>query len=128
MSTVVVVDDDPEMRRLLLDALAHDGFAARAEAGGEALIASLERETPHLVVLDKELPGPDGLDVLAYLSRRHPAVPVVLITAFGSPTVRVEALRRGATVYLEKPFRVGAFLTQVRALVGMEDVPGGDRP
>lgn len=127
MSTVMVVDDDPEMRRLLRDALAQDGFLVREEAGGESLIDALEHEAPSVVVLDKEMPGPGGLDVLSYLSRRYPSIPVVLITAFGSPAVRIEALRRGATVYLEKPFRVGALLSHVHALAGPGDAVGGDR-
>jgi two-component system response regulator GlrR len=117
----MVVDDDAEMRRLLRDALTQDGYRVREELGGESLIDALEREVPSVLVLDKEIPGPDGLDVLSYLSHRHPSVPVVLITAFGSPAARIEALRRGATVYLEKPFRVDALLGHVRTLLG----PGG---
>jgi two-component system response regulator GlrR len=125
-STVLVVEDDPEMRRLLRDALGQDGFLVWEETSADSLVEALERQAPNLVVLDKELPGPGGLDVLSYLATRHPSIPVVLITAFGSPAVRVEALRRGATVYLEKPFRVGALLGHVHALVKPGAV-GGDR-
>jgi two-component system response regulator GlrR len=126
VSTVLVVEDDPEMRRLLSDALGQDGFRVWEETGSDSLVDALERQAPSLVVLDKELPGPGGMDILSYLAARHPAIPVVLITAFGSPAVRIEALRRGATVYLEKPFRVGALLGHVHALV-RPGAAGGDR-
>ncbi len=114
----MIVDDDAEMRRLLRDTLALEGITVHEETSGESLIEALERDAPSLVVLDKELPGPGGLDLLSYLSRRHPSLPVVLITAFGGPVARAEALQRGARVYLEKPFRVGALLDHVRRLLG----------
>ena len=115
---VTIVDDDADMRALLRDALRAAGLEVREEPNGERLVESLERETPTLVVLDKEMPGPNGLDLLAYVSRRHPEVPVILITAFGGAPVATEARRLGATAYFEKPFALSAFVARVRDLLG----------
>jgi CheY-like chemotaxis protein len=129
----MVVDDDPDMRAVIRDFLRPEGYAVHEEATGGGLVDVLERGAPALLVLDKELPGPDGLDLLAYVSRRHPAVPVVLITAFGGSGVREEALRLGATRYLEKPFSARMLVECVRDLVGDGDArpetagPGDER-
>lgn len=115
-STVTIVDDDPEMRELLRDLLIDQGLHVR-EADSERLIEALEAEPPALVVVDKEMPGPSGLDLLSYIVRRYPAVPVMLITAFGGSEVEIEAKARGAAGYLEKPFRISKFLEEIARLV-----------
>ena len=114
---VMVVDDDADMRALLRDMLALDRLDAREEASGESLIDALEREVPDLIVMDKEMQGPSGLDLLSYIARRHRGLPVILITAFGGSAVRDEALRLGAVAYIEKPFSTDALLQQVRRLL-----------
>jgi DNA-binding NtrC family response regulator len=110
----LVVDDDPAMRTFVKDLLAWEGIETRELPSGEGLVEAVEREEVDLVVLDKEMPGASGLDLVVYLSRRCPDVPVIVITAFGGSRVRGEAMARGATIYLEKPFRVGDFLRAVR--------------
>jgi len=116
-ATVMVIDDDTEMRAMLRDFLMSEGFRVHEAATGDGVIAMLETLRPAALVLDKEMPGVNGLDLLAYVSRRHPAMPVIVITAFGGAPVRAEALRRGAAHYIEKPFRVAALLEAVRAAV-----------
>ena len=127
---VMVIDDDPEMRAMLRDFLMSEGFRVREAPTGDLVISSLESEQPAAVVLDKEMPGVNGLDILAYVQHRRPSIPVILITAFGGPEVRDEALRRGAAHYIEKPFRVGALLAAVRAAVegGAEPPPAASAP
>ena len=122
----LVVDDDPEMRRLVRDLLAWEGIEARELSGGEGLVEAMEGAAISLVVIDKEMPGAAGLDLVEYLRRRCPDVPVVVITAFGGPRVRSEAMARGAAIYLDKPFRAGDFLHAVCDLLGSER-PGGRR-
>jgi len=112
----MVIDDDGEMRAVLRDFLTREGFQIHEEAGGEGVVVALESLHPAVIVLDKEMPGANGLDLLSYLTRRHPSIPVIVITAFGGPEVRAEALRRGATGYIEKPFSVAALLRALRAL------------
>ena len=114
----LVVDDDSAMRALVKDLLELEGFEARELPSGEGLVEAVEREDVTLVVLDKEMPGPSGLDLTAYVSRRRPGLPVIVITAFGGSRVRAEAMQVGATAYLDKPFRVGDFLQVIRDALG----------
>jgi DNA-binding NtrC family response regulator len=123
----LVVDDDAGMRKLVKDLLAWEGIDTRELPGGEGLSEAVGGEEVSLVVLDKEMPGSCGLDLVAYLSRRCPEVPLIVITAFGGPTVRAEALARGATIYLDKPFRVGDFLRAVRQALCLKP-PGRAAP
>jgi DNA-binding response OmpR family regulator len=67
-----------------------------------------------VVVLDVELPGGNGLDVLAGLRRRWPSLPVIVMTAFGNPVVADRARRLRADAYLEKPFRLAALVDEIR--------------
>jgi DNA-binding NtrC family response regulator len=119
----LVVDDDPAMRTLVKDLLAWEGVGARELPSGEGLIEAVEQEEVTLVVLDKEMPGASGLDLVADVRRRRPGLPVIVITAFGGSGVRAEAMRLGATAYLDKPFRVGDFLQLVRGTLG-SSAPG----
>jgi two-component system response regulator GlrR len=116
-TAVIIVEDDADMRALLRDALSAEGLPVSEEPDGVSLVERLEREPPALVVLDKEMPGPNGLDLLAYVTRRHPSLPVILITAFGGVPVAAEAQRLGATAYIEKPFGLARFVTAVRELL-----------
>lgn len=125
---ILVIDDDPEMRAVLRDVLTRDGFAVHEEEGGARVVAALERLAPAAVVLDKEMPGGNGLDLLSYVGRRHPGIPVILVTAFGGALVRREALGRGAAAYLEKPFRVAALLDELRAVLDRRAPAGSAAP
>lgn len=107
-----------------MDLLAWEGLDARALPSGEGLVEAVELEEIRLVVLDKEMPGASGLDLVAYLGQRRPGLPVIVITAFGGSRVRAEAMKLGATAYLDKPFRIGDFLQVVRATLGSR-APGG---
>ena len=111
--TVVIVEDDAAMRELLKDVLERTGHRVIALADGTRLAAVLEREDVDAVILDKEMPGTNGLDLLSFVRHRRPAVAVILITAFGGGDVAREAARRGAYRYIEKPFRVGTIIDVV---------------
>ncbi len=113
---VLIVEDDAAMRALLRDVLERAGHRVVERADGTGLPALVEQETFDAVVLDKEMPGPNGLDLLAFLRQRLPAVPVIFITAFGGRPVAEEAARRGAFSYLEKPFRVDTILDTLAAV------------
>ena len=114
---IVLVDDDPEMRAMLRDFLAGVGFQV-AEAGDtEALLALVPHVAPAAIILDHELPGDWGLEVLPLLRHRHPEVPVILITAFGGPRLQAAAERLGAAGYLDKPFRMARLLALVERVL-----------
>jgi DNA-binding NtrC family response regulator len=122
--TVLIVEDDEAMRRLLRDALERAGHRVLERGDGKDVPFLADHEAFDVVVLDKEMPGQNGLEVLSSLRRRLPRVPVILVTAFGGPAVASEAARRGAYRYLEKPFRIGELLDTLAGL----SASGGDRP
>jgi DNA-binding NtrC family response regulator len=130
--TVVIVEDDAAMRALLEDVLERVGHRVIALPDGTGLAHVAEHEQFDAVILDKEMPGPNGLDLLAYLRHRRPDVPVIFVTAFGGPDVAEEATRRGAWSYIEKPFRIGTILDAVDAVpqyrFGTEPSPRDWRP
>lgn len=114
---MLVIDDDPDMRRLLKDFLERDGHRVIEAPNGHHAILLVESEPIHVVILDKEMPGWNGLDVLSFLQQRWPSIPVIFITAFGGPDVAEESRRRGARYYVEKPFRVGRIIATVQAVI-----------
>lgn len=113
---LLIVDDDPQMRAMLRQALERHGFEVHEAASGETVLPALEALRPDAIVLDKEMPGGSGFDALELIRQHDVAVPVIVITAFGGLAVRAEALRRGATAYVEKPFRVNALVEQLLAV------------
>ena len=127
---VLLVDDDADMRALLKVVLEAEGYRV-LEAGGGDEAAALASQRVDAVILDKEMPGASGFEVLARLRRRHPEVPVIFITAFGGRRAAEQALRGGARCYLEKPVRMAEIVDAV-ARVTLE--PGetlatrGNRP
>jgi two-component system nitrogen regulation response regulator NtrX len=100
---VLVIDDDDELRQICLDMLEARGYRTRGAASvGEGLRAFGERQ-PGVVLLDMKLPDGTGLDVLRELQRRSPVTPVVVVSGYGSVVDAVEAMRLGASEYIEKP-------------------------
>lgn len=104
--SILVVDDDPEMRALLLDVLRNEGYdVVEAKDGTEAVLALRARRFD-LILMDKNMPGPSGLDLLPGFRRVCPDSQVVLMTAFGDVPSYMEAVEKGAAEYLFKPFRM----------------------
>lgn len=103
---VLIVDDDDEMRVVLRRMLESDGYDVTEQSRATHVLEALRRTPFNLVILDKEMPGLTGLDLLPVLRREFPRLPVVFVTAFGGRQVASTALRLGATSYLEKPFRL----------------------
>lgn len=112
---VLVVEDDFEMARLMKDVLRREGYRVTIARRGDAALALVESEAFDAYVLDKEMPGADGLDVLSTIRRRFPRHPVIFITAFGGFLVAETALRRGANQYLEKPLKLADLLTALES-------------
>jgi DNA-binding NtrC family response regulator len=121
---VLVVDDDDEMRALLRRTLEADGFQVTERDRGTRVVETLRGASFDLIILDKEMPGLSGLDLLPVLHREFPQVPVVLVTAFGGRQVAASALRLGAASYLEKPFKLAQLRDAIDGLVSQS----GDEP
>lgn len=101
---LLVVDDDPDMLRLLSMRLNAAGYRVATATSAETALAQLEIERPQLVLSDVRLPGRDGLALFDEVHRRHPSLPVILLTAHGTIPDAVEATRRGVFTYLTKPY------------------------
>lgn len=103
-STVLIADDEPSIRALLQDILSPSGLRVLVASSGVEAIAAIETESPDLAILDVRMPEPGGLAILQHLREHNIDIPVLIITAFSSSTVTIEAMRRGAYDYLSKPF------------------------
>jgi DNA-binding response OmpR family regulator len=113
---VLLVEDEPELARIVARELEAAGFEVRQAYDGETALASLERRPPDIVVLDWMLPGIDGLEVLRRL-RQTSALPVLMLTARSEEVDRVIGLEVGADDYLTKPFGARELVARVRALL-----------
>ncbi len=110
---VLVVDDEPGMRDLLSRVLGDAGHAVSAVESGEEALVLLARERFDVLVLDKNLPGLDGLGVLRLVRSHQPALRAIMITAYPSPESDATARALGVVAYIVKPFGV---LTMIDAV------------
>jgi DNA-binding response OmpR family regulator len=103
--TVLIAEDERSIRSLVRTILESEAYSVREASGGEEVLAELAREVPDFLLLDLSMPPPQGMDVLRHIRQsqmpRKPAV--VILTAYGSVTLAVEAMRLGALEFLEKP-------------------------
>jgi DNA-binding response OmpR family regulator len=116
MATILLVEDEAELARLVVRELEAAGYQVRHAADGTAALERFAAETPDLVVLDWMLPGQDGLSVLRQIRRSSP-VPVLMLTARAEEVDRVIGLEVGADDYLTKPFGTRELIARVRALL-----------
>src|SRR5262245_49644733 len=110
---VVVVEDEPAIRRGVTDVLRVSGYEVSEAADGEIGLQSALRRDVGLVLLDLLLPRRDGLEVLAELREARPGLPVIILTARGSEDDRVRGLKMGADDYVVKPFSARELLAQI---------------
>jgi DNA-binding NtrC family response regulator len=111
---ILIVDDEPGMRRMASRALAREGYRVDAAAGGEEALKVLDAGKVDLVVSDIVMQPMSGLDLLDRIRIKDPAIPVVMITAYGTVESAVEAMKRGAVDYIAKPFSTEELLLVVQ--------------
>ncbi|MCO7520955.1 MULTISPECIES: response regulator [Pseudomonas] len=115
-TTLLVVDDDDEIRELLCDYLADAGYQALAAGNGEQMREQLARHAVDLVVLDLMLPGEDGLSLCRQL-QAQPGLAVIMLSAKGSTLDRIIGLEVGADDYLAKPFEPRELVARIKAVL-----------
>ncbi len=120
MKTILVVDDELKITRLLRDYLEQAGFRVVTSADGQAALQAARAERPDLIVLDLGLPGIDGLDVTRTL-RKSSDVPIIMLTARAEEADRIVGLELGADDYLVKPFSPKELVARVRAVLRRVD-------
>jgi two-component system response regulator FixJ len=113
---VVIVDDDPAVRNALAFSLQAEGFLVRSYASGMELLEDSPNAEAGCLVIDYQLPGMNGLDLLAELRRRHGAAPPLLITTHPSAAVRERAAATGAAL-VEKPLLGDALFQEIHAVL-----------
>jgi two-component system response regulator GlrR len=114
---ILIVDDDAALLRLLSLRLQKEGFTVTEAASGEEALGKLAASLPDLVITDMRMGGMDGLALFEAVNRRHPALPVIILTAHGNIPDAVLATRKGVFSYLTKPFEARALMIEVeRAL------------
>ena len=103
MATILLVDDEPQILQALSGLLQDEEFEVLTAPEGETALRLVREASPDLVMLDIALPGRDGLEILKDIKDHHPALPVIMISAFGSVENAVKAMRLGAYDFIEKP-------------------------
>jgi DNA-binding NtrC family response regulator len=119
IARIAVVDDEPRMADVLAMVLRREGYEVTAFRGGAAALAALAERPFDLLVTDLRMPEPDGLEVLRRALEVEPELPVILLTAHGSVSSAIEAIRRGAFDYVEKPFDNDELKALVRRALDM---------
>jgi DNA-binding response OmpR family regulator len=114
---IVVVEDDPAIRRGVTDALSASGYYVTQAGDGDRGLREASQAGIDLVLLDLLLPRRDGLDVLRELRQSRPTLPVIILTARGSEDDRVRGLHMGADDYVVKPFSARELLARVEAVL-----------
>jgi DNA-binding response OmpR family regulator len=114
--TVLIVDDDEQIRRLVMRLLAHEGMRPLEAAEGTTALAVMKREHPDLILLDVLMPGIDGIDLLQQI-RRTNEVPVIMLTGVGHEADRIVGLKTGADDYVVKPFSSGELAERIRSVL-----------
>jgi len=116
--SILVIDDEDLIRWSLGQLLTRKGYAVLSAETGAAGLALFLEHAPDLVLLDLKLPDIDGLHLLPQLLEHHRQTPVIIMTAYGSPTIEQEARSLGAVDFLRKPFDPVALYNRIQATLG----------
>jgi DNA-binding NtrC family response regulator len=104
MANILIVEDEPKMRRLLEISLGEEGYQVQVAPDAEMALKSLHANSFDVIVTDVKLPGMNGLEFLHEAKRLNASTPIVVMTAYGSVETAVEAMKLGASDYVLKPF------------------------
>ncbi len=102
--SILLVDDEANIRTVFSDVLKRVGYRVKAVENGHEAIKEVEEKTYNLALVDLRMPKMDGIGVLENIKKRKPEIPVIIYTGHGSITTAVQAMRKGASDYLNKPF------------------------
>lgn len=121
-AVILVVEDDADLQAALCDTLALAGYSTETASDGVEALEILRRKMIDMVITDIQMPGMDGHELLKQIKMQWQDLPVMLMTAYGSIQMAVEAMRDGAVDYLSKPFEAEVLATMVSRYVGMRNV------
>ena len=127
MATILVVDDEPIVREVVVRYLEREGYRTLEAEDGEQARTLLERQDPALVLLDLMLPGMDGLDLCRWIRARS-KLPVIMLTARAEEADRIVGLELGADDYVTKPFSPRELVARVRTVLRRAEPPAANAP
>jgi nitrogen regulation protein NR(I) len=114
MSTILIIDDDDQLRKSFHKLLSEEGYRAQSAASGEAGLELVKRQSPDLVIVDVRLPGMNGLKTFEAVHAMEPKLPVIIMTAYGTTETAIEATKMGAFDYILKPFEIPDLLAVIK--------------
>ena len=113
MSTILIIDDDDQLRKSFHKLLSEEGYTAEGAASGEAGLEIIQSQLPDLVIADIRLPGINGMETFQAIHALEPKLPVIIMTAYGTTETAIEATKMGAFDYILKPFEIPDMLTVI---------------
>jgi len=119
---ILVVDDEPQITRVLQTTLTSQGYGIRTADDGQQALQEMKSWSPDLVITDLRMPNMDGLQLCRAI-RAKSGVPIIVLSVKGEETIKVESLDAGADDYVTKPFNVNELLARVRAALRRAEVP-----
>ena len=135
MNTILIIDDDDQLRRSFERLLGEEGYEVKSVPSGEAGLKVVQVQVPDLVILDMRLPGMNGFDTFQAIHEIEPKLPVIIMTAYGTTETAIEATKRGAFDYILKPFDIPEMLSVIgqaleasrfmRSPIAMDGTPDG---
>ena len=114
---IFIVDDDPLIVNALTAVLSREGYQVSGFGEGKSFLAAAKSRTPTCVILDVQMPGQSGLDILKELNAQHYPAPIFIISGIGDIPMAVEAIKNGALDFIEKPLDAATVVTRVREAV-----------
>ena len=111
MSTILIIDDDDQLRKSFEKLLTEEGYSVESAPSGEAGLQLVKRKIPDLIILDMRLPGMNGFETFQTIHEKEPKLPVIIMTAYGTTETAIEATKMGAFDYILKPFDIPDILT-----------------
>jgi two-component system KDP operon response regulator KdpE len=119
---ILVVDDEPQITRVLKTSLSSQGYGIRTASDGKQALQEMKSWVPDLVITDLRMPNMDGLELCRAI-RTESRVPIIVLSVKGEETIKVESLDAGADDYVTKPFNMNELLARVRAALRRAAVP-----
>jgi DNA-binding NtrC family response regulator len=122
MSSILIVDDDQNIRKVLKDLMEKEGFHALTAHDVDTALPIIEKQDLDLIITDLKMPGKSGMDLITLSRERKPAVPIIMITAFGNIEAAVTAIKKGAFDFITKPFDESELLNVIEKAISESEM------
>jgi len=121
---ILIVDDEEKIRKVLTRLLEDEDYRVKSVENGQKAIATLNSYKPEIILMDQNMPGLNGIEAMVTIKEKHPSVTVIIITAHGEVSLAVEAIKKGAYDYLEKPFDNDKLLLLIKRALDHQKLTG----